>query len=169
MTFTNFSLPADTVNGYLWNVMTKIDPTLTQTKKYGNKVPFFPLSDSASGAKSWENKTYVIFDRILRSTNRAFYPIKKEHLLYYVKGKEEESLDWGVAIQYILDRMDDAAQDINDWNRSQEVPANVYFHHLRVYQDKSSQSRDFSNRSYYITEFIIEAEYHYTDSLEQYL
>lgn len=169
MTFSNFTLPAVTINGYLWSIMKQLDPTLTQQRKYGQKIPFFPMSDAASGTKSWENKTYIIYDRILRSTGKAFYPIKKEHLLYYVKGNEEESLEWGMAIQYILDRMDDAAQDINDWNRSQTNPANIYFHHLRVFQNDSSTSRDFSNRPYYITEFIVEAEYHFTDSIEQIL
>lgn len=169
MTFSNFTLPAITINGYLWNIMKQLDPTLTQTKKYGQKIPFFPMSDAASGTKSWENKTYVIYDRILRSTGKAFYPIKREHLMYYVKGSEEESLEWGMAIQYILDRMDDAAQDINDWNRSQENPANIYFHHLRVFQNEPSTSRDFSNRPYYITEFMVEAEYHFTDSIEEIL
>lgn len=169
MTFANFTLPALTINGYLWSVMTQIEPTFKQTKNYGTKIPFFPMSDAASGTKSWENKTYVIYDRIIRSTSKPFYPIKKEHLLYFIKGTEEKSLEWGMAIQYILDRMDDAAQDINEWNRSQENPANIYFHHLRVFHTDSSTTRDFSNRPYYITEFIVEAEYHFTDSIEQYL
>lgn len=169
MKFSDFTLPALTINGYLWDVMKRIDPTLTQTKNYGNKIPFFPMSDAASGTKALENKSYIIYDRIIRTTGKAFYPIKREHLMYYVKGSEESSLEWGMAIQYILDRMDDAAQDINEWNRSQDNPANVYFHHLKVYQTGDSTSRDFSNRPYYITEFIVEAEYHFTDSIEQYL
>jgi len=169
MTFANFTLPVITVNNYLWSVMKQIEPTFV--KKYGTVLPFFPISDSASGTKSWETKTYVIYDRMFQSTSSPFYPIKKEHILYAVKGKEEETLEWGMAIQYILDRMDDAAQDINSWNRLQDNPSNVYFHNMRVFQTRSmnSQSRDFSNRPFYITEFIVEAEYHLTDSLESYL
>jgi hypothetical protein len=169
MKFSDFTLPALTVNGYLWNTMKQFDPTLGQTKNYGQKIPFFPISDAASGTKSWENKTYVIYDRILRSTGKPFYPVKREHILYSLKGKEENILEWGAAIQYILDRMDDAAQDINDWNRNQEVPANVYFHHLRVFQTEGTKSRDFSNRPYYIAQFVVEAEYHFTDKIENYL
>lgn len=172
MTFSQFSLPAVTVNNYLWSIMKQLDPTLAQNKNYGNKIPFFPMSDSASGTKSWENKTYIIYDRMFRMTGNPFYPIKKEHIFYAVKGKEESTYEWSLAIQYILDRMDDAAQDINDWNRGQDVPANVYFHHLRVFQtgdSAMSQARDFSNQPYYITEFIVEAEYHFTDSIEQLL
>ena len=169
MTFSQFTLPVLTINNYLWNVMKQIDPTLTQTKKYGNKIPFFPMSDAASGTKSWENKPYIIYDRMLKMTGSPFYPIKNEHILYAVKGKEEETFEWSAAIQYILDRMDDAAQDINDWNRSQQSPTNVYFHNLRVYQIDSSRTRDFSNRPYYITEFIVDARYHFTDSIEEIL
>lgn len=167
MTFADFTLPVLTVNGYLWSVMKQIEPTFQ--KQYGTKIPFFPMSDSATGTKSWENKTYVIYDRMLRVTGKPFYPIKKEHILYAVKGKEEETLEWGMAIQYILDRQDDAAQDINTWNRSQANPSNVYFHSLRVFQSDSSRARDFSNRPFYITEFIVEAEYHLTDSIESFL
>lgn len=167
MTFANFTLPAITINGYLWSVMKQIEPTFQ--KQYGTKIPFFPMSDSATGTKSWENKTYVIYDRMLRVTGSPFYPIKKEHLLYAIKGKEEQTLEWGMALQYILDRQDDAAQDINDWNRQQETPSNVYFHSLRVFQTGESRTRDFSNRPFYITEFIVEAEYHLTDSIESFL
>lgn len=169
MTFSQFTPPVLVINDYLWSVMKQIDPTLTQVKNYGNKTPFFPMSDSASGTKSWETKPYIIYDRMLKVTNNTFYPIKKEHILYAIKGKEESTYEWSTVIQYILDRMDDAAQDINDWNRSQENPSNVYFHHLRVFQNDYSRSRDFSNRPFYITEFVVEAEYHFTDSIEEIL
>ena len=167
MTFANLTLPVLTVNGYLWSIMKSLEPTFQ--KQYGNTTPFFPMSDSASGNKSWENKPYVIYDRMLKMTGSPFYPIKKEHILYAVKGKEEQTLEWSMAIQYILDRQDDAAQDINSWNASQENPSNVYFHYMRVFQTGGSVSRDFSNRPYYITEFVVEAEYHLTDSIESIL
>lgn len=175
MAFSNFSLPVLTINEYLWDTMKQIDPTLSQTKNYGNKIPFFPMSDAASGSKSWENKTYIIYDRVIRYSRTPFYPIKKEQILYAVKGKEESTFEWSLAIQYILDRMDDAAQDINEWNRLKETPSSVYFHNLRAYQTDSgdaqgfSTARDFSNRPYYITNFIIDVEYHFTDSLEDHL
>lgn len=161
MTFSNFTFPAQTVNGYLWSVMKQIEPTFA--KQYGQKIPFFPISDAQSGTKSWDKKPYIIYDRILRAGSGPFYPIKKESLAYYVKGSEKDSIEWGMAIQYILDRQDDAAQDINSWNRSQTSPENVYFHHLRVYQDDSSAVRDFSVRPFYITKFIVDVEYHFTE------
>jgi hypothetical protein len=147
--------------------MKQLEPTFQ--KSYGNTIPFFPMSDHTSGTKSWENKPYIIYDRTLKMTASPFYPIKKEHILYAVKGKEEQTLEWSMALQYILDRQDDAAQDINSWNSAQTNPSNVYFHHMRVFQTATSTSRDFSNRPFYITEFIVEAEYHLTDSIESIL
>lgn len=174
MSLSDLTLPVLTVNGYLWHTLKQIEPTFA--KKYGNKVPFFPMSDSASGTKSWETNTYVIYDRMMRiRRSQPFYPIKTDHILYYVKGKEEQTMEWGMAIQYILDRMDDAAQDINEWNRNQDNPANVYFHHVRVHQSDSgdmgspSTTRDFSVRPFYITRFTVETEYHFTDSIESIL
>lgn len=167
MTFSDFTLPAITINGYVWNVMKQIEPTFT--KEYGKTVPFFPISDAKSGTKSWENKAYVIYDRILKSRGKPFYPVKKEHLIYSVKGTTKNAFEWSMAIQYILDRMDDAAQDINDWNRSQTNPANVYFHHLKVFQTEGVQNRESSSRPYSINQFIVEAEYHLTDSIESFL
>jgi hypothetical protein len=170
MSFDQFNLPVVTLNGYLWDTMKQIDPTLTQTKNYGkSKIPFFPMGDSASGTKAWENKTYIIYDRMLRMRPSPFYPIKREHIQYAVKGREGGVFEWGLALQYILDRMDDAAQDINEWNRQQEEPSKVYFHHVKVFQNDFARARDFSVQPFYVAEFIIEIEYHFTDSLEDHL
>jgi hypothetical protein len=167
MTFSNFSLPAKTINGYLWDTMKSIEPTFE--KQYGSIAPFFPIGDAKSGTKSWEKKPYIVYDRVLKITSNPFYEIKKEHLSYYLKGDERDTIEWGMAIQYILDRQDDAAQDINSWNRSQTTPSEVYFHHLRVFQVDSASTRDFSNRPFYITQFIIDAEYHFTQSIDSFL
>jgi hypothetical protein len=100
---------------------------------------------------------------------KPFYPVKQEHLLYYLKGNEEKTIEWGMALQQILDRGDDAAQDINDWNSKQTTPGNVYFHSLCVEQttfgDMSSAAsvRDFSVRPYYITQFIVAVQYHFNN------
>jgi hypothetical protein len=175
MSLSDLGVAPLAVNGYLWDTLKAIEPTFD--KKYGQKIPIFPLGDSASGSKSWENKTYMIYDRMFKLGMGPFYPRKKEQLLYYVKGNEADSLLWGSAIQMILDREDDAGKDINQWIRenggNEEYP--VYFHYIRVYQTDSSISsssemkRDFSSRPYYITEFVVDMCYHYTKSLEDYL
>lgn len=166
MSLSDLTLPVLAVNGYLWDTMKQVEPTFAS--RYGSTLPFFPLSDSATGA-SWENKPYIIYDRMMRTTGSPFYPIKKDHILYAVKATDVESLQWGLAIEHILDRSDDSAQDINDWNRSKNNKYKVYFHSLRVFQAESSVNRNFSTRPYYITEFIVQAEYHFTESLESFL
>lgn len=167
MSFSDFAYPPKVVNNYLWYVMKQVEPNLI--KEYKDIVPFFPMGDAASGTKSWENKPYFIYDRMMQTTRNAFYPIKKDHILYALKANEIKTIEWGMAIQYILDRQDDAAQDINEWNRSLNIPHNIYFHHLRVFQSDRVDSRDFSNRPYYITEFIVNTEYHHTDSIEEFI
>jgi hypothetical protein len=173
MTFNMFPLPSVTINGYLWDTMKQLEPTLA--KKYKGKVPFYPISDSASGSSSWDENPYIVYDKMIRLTRQPFPYIKRDHTLYYLKGNEIDTLQWGLAIQAILDRGDDAAQDINDWNRAQAVPAKVYFHNLIVSQTDSgdmgspSNTRDFSERPFYITRFIVDAKYHFTESVDSIL
>ena len=177
MSLDQFGIAPIVVNKYLWDTMKAIQPNLSSSSKYGNTIPIFPLGDSASGKKSWENKSYMVYDRMFSRSKNPFYPQKNEEIRYYLKAKEQDTLIWGSAIQTILDRQDDAGKDINAWIRknggSEEYP--IYFHKLRVYQVSSSMAtekenlRDFSTRPFYITEFIVEFCYHYTKSLEDYL
>lgn len=175
MSLINLGVAALPINGYLWDTMKKIEPSLVNI--YGQKIPIYPLGDAASGNKSWENKTYLIYDRMFTIMKNSFYPIKCENIHYFLKAKEADTLLWGSAIQIILDRTDDAGKDINNWIRqnggSEEYP--IYFHKLRVNQVSSSMAsakenlRDFTNMPFYISEFIVDAEYHYTKSLDDYL
>jgi hypothetical protein len=174
VSFSNLAVPVKAINGYLWDTMKRIDTGLAA--QYDGLVPFFPMSDSSSGASMWEDKPYIIYDRILKLSPSPFYPTRTEHIIYSLKANEEETYEWGTAIQYILDRQDDAAKDINSWNGARANPEAVYFHHLSAYQSGGASStrggakvRDFSNRPYYITQFIIDAEYHYTNSIESFL
>ena len=175
MSLIDLPVAAIPINAYLWDTMKKIEPSLAA--KYGQKIPIYPLGDAASGNKSWENKSYFIYDRMFTIMRSPFYPIKCENIHYFLKAKETDTLLWGSAIQMILDRSDDAGKDINNWIRnnggSEEYP--IYFHKLRVNQVASSLAstkenlRDFTNMPFYISEFIVDAEYHYTKSLDDYL
>jgi hypothetical protein len=177
MSLESFVVAPTIVNKYLWDTMKTIQPSLSESKNYGQTIPIFPLGDAASGKKSWENKSYIIYDRMFTKMKDPFYPVKCEEIKYNLKAKEKDTLIWGSAIQTILDRSDDAGKDINNWIRnnggSDVYP--IFFHKLRVYQVSSSLAtepenlRDFSIRPYYISEFIVDMEYHYTKSLEDYL
>lgn len=163
------------VNGYLWDTIKSIDTTFN--KKYGTRIPFFPLGDAASGVKAWEKKAYVVYDRMFKFNRSPFYPIKHEQIIYSVKGNEQDILEWGAAIQIILDRSDDAGKDINNWIRANggndEYP--IYFHELHVHQtlpqtaSSSENIRDISSKPSYIADFFVDMKYHYTKSLEDYL
>ena len=177
MSFSDFGIAPIVVNNYLWETMKTIEPSLSQTKNYGQKTPFFPLGDSASGNKSWENKTYVVYDRMFKSMKDPFYPIKCEEIRYNLKAKEEDSFIWGSVFQTILDRQDDSGKDINAWireNGGNDVYP-LYFHSTRIYQVSSSLATEKENlreigvRPYYVTGFIVDMKYHYTKSLEDYL
>ena len=177
MSLSSFGVAPIAVNNYLWSVMKLIEPTLTQSKNDGTTIPFFPLSDSNSGKKSWEAKSYFIYDRMFKVMKDPFYPIKCEEIRYNLKAKAQDTFIWGSAVQQILDRQDDAGKDVNNWIRSNGGNAvyPVYFHSLRVFQvnssltSDSSNQRDFTTRPYYLTEFIVDMKYHYTKSLEEYL
>jgi hypothetical protein len=160
--------PAITVNQYLWYTLLEISPDLDLD--YGDVIPFFPIADYGSGF-SWaeQGKPYVLYDRMLRMGYNQFYPSKRDHFIYAIKGQDNDLIAWASAIQYILDRQDDAAQDINEWNanpskwfpstgKTQADP--FYFHKLKVYQTETDQPRDWSVKNTYVTEFIVEACYH---------
>lgn len=166
MTLSALPSPMTVINGYIWDTMQKIDGSLAAP--YNGIIPFFPLSDAATGTQSWEDKAYVIYDRMITLNRSPFYPVKQENILYSVKGNEEQTIQWSLAIQIIADRMDDAAQDVNAWNEKQSVVQHIYFHHLKAFQilRRPTEARDFSNRPHYISQLMLEAEYHFTDSLE---
>ena len=174
MSLPDLALPVKALNGYFWDTMLRIEPTFATS--YKGITPIFPLSDAASGAATWGDKPYIVYDRMIRFTREPFPYIKREHILYSLKAGEEDTMMWGAAMQYILDREDDSAQDINEWNRNRSNPYHVYFHTTRAYQAGSAasatggaKSRDFSNRPFYVTRFMVNCEYHLTDSLESFI
>jgi hypothetical protein len=176
MSFESIGVPVLAINHYLWDTMKTIEPSLSG--QYEDITPFYPIGDSSSGDQPWDEKPYFIYDRVFRFSSSPFYPTKRESVLYYLKAREIDSLQWSAALQLILDREDDAAKDVNNWIRSQENALDYpyYFHNIRVYQSRSSSPssggklRDISTvQPYYITEFMLDVYFHYTESLEDYL
>lgn len=162
------------VNAYLWSVILAVEPSYATF--YDGKRPFFPISDSNSGKAQWDDKTYIVYDRMFTYKNDPAYWTKKEQILYSIKGEAVSILQWGAAIQTILDRGDDAAKDINAWIRdnggSDKYP--VYYHSLKVYQTapktatSTENQRDTGARARATSDFIVEMIYHPTKSLEEY-
>lgn len=115
--FEMIGIPALAVNGFLWDTMLELEPSLAF--KYPEDIlPFYPVGDSAAGDEPWDDNPYFIYDRVFRFSSQPFYEHKRESVLYYLKAKEVDSLTWSAALQMILDREDDSAKDVNDWIRN---------------------------------------------------
>ena len=164
------------LNGYLWDSLKKIDPGLngyygTVKDRQGNVkevVPIVPLHDSAGENMTWGDKPYLIYNKVFSRPKDQFYPVKREVFHFGLKAGVAQTFEWLTAIQMILDRQDDAAKDINKWNATSEDHQHVFFHHLRIFQIERTEPRDYSVKPAHITEFMVVAEYHYTEPLSYY-
>jgi hypothetical protein len=115
----------------------------------------------------------IQYDRLMRFRPTAFYPHKREQLLYYLYSTDINNVNnANIVISQLLDREDAAAQDVNAWAASnpqfhngQEIPYNVYFHNIKVYQ--ADEARDVlelaSARTIFVNKLIIEYDYHAKD------
>ena len=116
------------------------------------------------------NPLVIQYDRLLRFRAGPFYPVKKEQLLYYLYSTSLANVNnANIVISQLLDREDAAAQDLNKWAAENadklNVPHNVFFHNIKVYQ--IDETRDIvelaSARTIFTNKLIIEYEYHSQD------
>ena len=119
------------------------------------------------------------WDRLIRMNKKGFPHIKCEQIMYYFYGLEGSSITQMVAVQEAvlrsMDRMDESAQEINDWcsnrqiNIGEETPIDCqfYFHNFKVYQlEEVRDIIDFGTaRTYGGNKIIIEFDYHQTGDL----
>ena len=156
-----FPAPATYVNNYLWSSLKSIDGTLDAQYDY---QPFYPLADSKAGDQGWGNKTYVVYDQLMKFRSKPFYGIHKSQTFYWVRGQADDILGWTTAISHILDRQDQAAKDINSWIAANDPTAGIFFHDVKVFQvDSADEERmDLAVRQYYTASMIIEMHYHIT-------
>jgi hypothetical protein len=114
--------------------------------------------------------TMITYDRLMRFRVSPFYGIKREQLIYTIYGKVEAVQNINIVVSQLLDREDAAAQDLNDWARDnpislngEAVPANVFFHNIKVYQiDETRDILELNsvNMSEWASKIIIEYDYH---------
>lgn len=115
--------------------------------------------------------TLIVYDRLMRFRPTPFYRRKREQLIYFVYSTNVENLIGAIrVITDALDREDAAAQDVNKWlkdNPIANIPTNVFFHNIRVYQ--ADESRDVaelaSARTLFVNKIIIEYDYHTNDTI----
>ena len=152
--------PIWVVNGYIWSELKKASPKLAAM--WPNKVPLFPVNDSTSGITQWEGKPYFIYNEAFR-VNHDFYEIKKSTFIYSMRATPAQTIPLSNALQKILDREDDAASDINDFNNS--LPSNqqaqVHFHSLRIYQNEPAKPRDGAVEPYVVSTFMVVVKYNW--------
>lgn len=157
----------------------------SRVSSFSGSFRFFPTmpTDINSVTEQFpeqSNDVFAVYDRMFRLRRDPFPHIKKEQILYYLykKNSDPEALIETVqALQDLLDRGDESAQEINAWvsaktnsrgilefgtgrNIRQFKP--VFFHETKVFQ--LEEARDIeafdSNRTFSASKVIINYDYH---------
>jgi len=163
-----FPPPVLGINKYIWGQMCLIDPSLSgqYTLDSGKEImPFFPLADSRGGDSTWGEKPYVVYDQLFKVNGRPLPYIHRAQFVYYIRGQATDNVVWSTAMQHIVDRGDDAAQDCNEFicRENYDQPTSIFYTKLRgfIIDEARDQRIDLQVRQYYTTSLIVEADYRY--------
>jgi len=126
--------------------------------------PIFPVNDSTTGDAKWINRPYFVYTEAFRVTH-GLYLNKKATFVYSLKANIDDHLGWASLLQATLDRQDDAAADVNDYNLmlKTERPEDycpVIFHSFRVYQNEPAKPSGAVSTPAVTANFMVVAEYH---------
>jgi len=171
------TFPPIFINKYL---AAKISPALPEY--FSNPLKFFPTmpTDIESLTETFPeaaNDVFAVYDRMLKMRRKAFPHIKSEQVLYYfykVAGDISGLLYTTQAVQDLLDRGDESAEDLNTWITSlprnaqgnvvfdEEEFSPVHFHDIKIYQlEETRDIIDFGTaRTYAGNKIIIDYTYH---------
>jgi hypothetical protein len=170
---TDLPYPPHWINSYLFSKLSEYDDIgISATQQL---VPIFATSPTSTEeiyknvaeATNISEPLMIQYDRLIRFRPNAFYPVKREQLLYYLYSTSIANVNnANIVISQLLDREDAAAEELNRWASenadSLNVPHNVYFHNIKVYQ--ADEARDVlelaSARTIFINKLIIEYDYH---------
>lgn len=151
-------------------------PTVPQDFDVANNLTIDSLTEGA-GRFSFQGQL-AIYDRMFKMRRKPFPHIKDEQLLYYFYATREQSVPslmfMTQAIQDLLDRGDESAQDLNTWIAENLLNANgiyevdeveflpVYFHDIKIFQlEETRDIIDFGTaRTYAGNKIIIDYCYH---------
>lgn len=151
-------------------------PTVPQDFDVANNLTIDSLTEG-TGRFSFQGQL-GIYDRMFKMRRKAFPHIKDEQLLYYFYATREQSVPslmfMTQAIQDLLDRGDESAQDLNSWIAGNLLNANglyevdeieflpVYFHDIKIFQlEETRDIIDFGTaRTYAGNKIIIDYCYH---------
>jgi hypothetical protein len=182
--------PENIINLYVWEQFKTHAPAFYNlygpTSGGPDIVPFFPApANNLPTAVIDNDLPYVMFDKFsrVRGGYKYFYPIKTDQMRYTIVGgslydinrnqqdRYATTINLTSLIQNILDREDDAAQDINeftktlpDYNNPNYPELNrYYFHCINVYQSGFTDTQqDVSDFMEYnpTRDLIIKYDYH---------
>jgi hypothetical protein len=169
---TDLPFPPHWINDYLYHKLAEYeDIGIDSTQQL---IPIFAMTPTSTEeiyrnvlqSSTVEQPLIIQYDRLMRFRPSPFYGIKREQLIYYLYSTSIGNVNnANIVISQLLDREDAAAQDVNDWvrnNSTLNLPHNVYFHNIRVYQ--ADETRDLidlaSARTVFINKLIIEYDYH---------
>lgn len=165
--------PPHWINAYLFDKLSEYDDIgIDKTQQL---VPIFATTPTNTEelyrnmlqSTTIQEPLLIQYDRLMRFRPSPFYATKREQLIYYLYSTSIANVNnANIVISQLLDREDAAAQDLNDWARDNaqalNVPHNVFFHKVKVYQ--ADEARDVlelaSARTVFINKLIIEYDYH---------
>ena len=155
-----YKFPPAIINSYVWAQFEENAPVFSA--QYGSIVPIFPVYDAKAGDASWGNKSYIVYDNMARVRSGVFYGVRKEQLVYSIRGDIPEIFALRDLITDVLDRGDDTAKDINEYAGENLENPYIFFHDFKVFQqDFTNEKTDkHSTRQFYSTDLIIEYQYH---------
>lgn len=168
-TVQNLPYPPKWINAYIYNELSQYDdigvdktslisPILATTPTNTEELYKNLLQSTTVG-----EPLLIIYDRLITFRPNAFYPHKKEQLLYYLYSTSLPNVNnANIVISQLLDREDVAAQELNAWCEQNQEGFNVFFHNIKVYQ--AQEARDVldlaSARTMFVNKIIIEYDYH---------
>lgn len=152
--------PIWVVNDYLWDQLKQMSPQLAAM--WPTTTPFFPVNDSTTGTSQWKGKPYFIYNQAFR-VEHQMYQHKKSTFVYSMRASVDQLGPLSLAFQKIIDRQDDAAADVNEFNLSRKGTDKycpVVFHSFELYQNEPGEPRDSSSAPYVISNFMVVSKYH---------
>jgi len=170
---TDLPYPPHWINAYIFSKLAEYEDIGISANQ--QLVPIFATTPTSTEeiyknvvqSTNIEQPLVIQYDRLMRFRPNSFYPAKREQLLYYLYSTSIANVNnANIVISQLLDREDAAAQDVNQWAAtnagSLNVPHNVFFHNIKVYQ--ADESRDVlelaSARTIFVNKLIIEYDYH---------
>lgn len=172
--------PPRWINAFIFDKLCEYDDI--GVSKSQKVMPIFassPTSIEETYQKTIQSTTLnepllIQYDRLIKSRPNAFYPQKKDQMLYQIYSTSLANVNNAtLVISQLLDREDASAQEVNAWNsnnpqkyKNKVLPYNVFFHRTRVYQidDPKEFMRNISNNPIYVSKMVIEYDYH-TESI----